>query len=518
MASTVADDDDIDMAGQQLLSEAEREASPSRVPRRTTSNQRAEELTLVDDLDALDLGEGADLSDDESVVSRKLEVLVVIPRDQKKHPHEMESVPLKYVKEFFNGKIDPKNYTWGLQDESNNFRPSPVAFWDMEHPPGTTGKEKGERRQENWKRIQDDCGYRLKAFAERVSYEPLSRDDQAARYKTVSGEEHVRRWEYKHTDKSGEEMPALRITRQSSSVPWGHRYIHYFSNNPKVAGKLPSDLAEKYGPENVNVKTVDGRFPTVKKLNERGRFEADREFAMLIGQKYLYNRTLPTAVVQYGDSLISVSLINDQSKWKARPELAKLHAKLQKNPKSLTVGVLNEEGSTYVTPDFVARSQPNHYAAVKAAHNLPDDVAKCNKRVQGEKNWVQLSKDVIGTTDAARKGLAPGQTIADKYPDVQMFSPKLKDGKPTGSLKMVYTTKRDREEITQSVADDFGIKAQANHYEQQRDRVKSAAPTKDAALQAVYDEGGYDSDSSTNSRSSMISNRAGDREQQGRSH
>ena len=493
---------------QQIL----REAGPPR----SSPNQSKGGLTLEDDLDALKLGGGGDLSDDESSAGRNLEVLVVIPRDQRKHQFEMESVPLKHVKEFFKGRIDPKNYTWGLQDESNNFRPSPVAYYDVEHPPGANEAEKGQRRRENWERIQESCGVKLRPFAKRAD-KALTRDDPDARYQTVNGEEHVRRWKYEHPEKSGEEMPSLRITKPSNSVPWGRRYFHYFSDNPKVAGKMPSELAEKYGAENVNVKTVEGGFPTVKTLNERGRFEADRAYANVRGLKYSYNKTLPKVAVQYKDSLISVDLINDQTKWPKQPLLEKLHNKLQKNPRSLTVAMLNEEETTYVTPSFVARLQPNHYAKVQAAHNLPKGVEKCEKQIEGGKNWIQTAENVLTTTDAAKQTLEAGQTLAQKYPDVQMFSPKLKDGKAVGSLKMIYATRRDQEEITQSVADDFGIQAQANRYEQQRDAAKAGAPTKDAALQAVYDEGGYDSDSSSNARNSMINSRANERAQQARS-
>lgn len=513
MASTVADDDDIDMLEQQIRGEQARGSSSSPAPRQPTSSRRTDGLTLADDLDALELG-GGDLSDGESVTSRDLEVLVVIPRDQSKHPQEMESVPLAYIKDYFKGRIDPKKYTWGLQDQNNNFRPSPVAYYDMEHPPGTTGAEKGQRQRDNWAQIQKDCGVKLKPFAKRGD-KPLGRDDPDARYTTMSGEVHVRRWQYDHSDKSGEEMPTLRITKQSNSVPWGHRYFHYFSDNPKVAGQMPSQLAEKYGPENVNVKTVDGAFPTVKTLNERGRFEADRAYANVRGLKYSYNKTLPEVVVQHKDSLISVDLINDQSKWQERPLLQKLHDRLQTKPKSLTVAMLSEDGTTYVTPSFVARTQPNYYATVKGARQLPDGVEKCDKQIEGGKSWVQTGEKILSTTDAAKKSLAQGQTLADKYPDVQMFSPRLKDGQAKGSLKMVYATVRDREEISQSVANEFGIEARANHYEQRRDAAKSAAPTKDQQLQNVYAEGdGYETDSSTNSRSSMVSNRAGERLQQ----
>ena len=502
---------DDEMADQQLLDEEALGAGSSRIPLQTEAQGNDQGLILEDDLDALDLAGDSDISDDESVAPRSLRVWVVVPRDQIKHPLEMETVPLAQFKSYIGGHIDPRQYPWVLQDEDNNFRPAPVAYYDLEYPPGATAEKKAQLRHENWKQIQDVSGVKLKSFASRDP-KPLGPGDDGARYTTKNGEEHIRRWKYARTDMCGDEMPTFRITRPSS-VPWKSKYIHCFSDNKKVKRRWPSQLAEKYGPENVNQKTVYCGFPTVKKLNQRGRFEADKAYADLLGLKYSYNRTLPEVVVRHKDSLISVELINDESKWQEQPRLKRLHDKLRTNPKNLTVAMLNEDGTSYVTPSFVARTQPAYYAKVKSDRQLPDGVERCDKQIEGEKSWVQEAKNVLTTTDVAKKKLEPGQTLAQKFPDIQMFSPRLKDGKPKGSLKMLYATLRDREEISQSVAKEFGIEPQPNHYEQRRD----AAPTKDQALQNAYAErAGDETDSSTHSRKSMLANRSDERSQQGR--
>ncbi len=163
----------------------------------------------------------------------------------------VEYYPTDYARNKFRGSVSLNNYTKIIRDPDGTARPLPQAYDNipvrLAHIPPKprksailSGGDAGRTRvQIQTIQRQDDLG-RTRPKQSKCLVSNASRTAPQALC-------------WNNPDKAGENLPTLSITMKSSNSR-GSRTIGVWPNDPLVGGRLPSALAEQYGPENVAVK------------------------------------------------------------------------------------------------------------------------------------------------------------------------------------------------------------------------------------------------------------------------